>query len=147
MDHVLSVLEDLLFKEPAVLNAKFNFVQLVHHLSVDVIHVKMVTFITALKINVYHVLQLVNHANPLIFQNVSNVSLVIMSLWLKTKTHAPNVSITVQFVTMVLLVLNVPKVSHCQAIRLSAQFNARLNVPPAVKLIHQNVSLVTQELL
>lgn len=147
MDHVLNVHEDLLFKELAVSNVKFNSVQLVHHLSTNVMLVKMVTFITAFKINVYHALQLVNHANLLTFQNVSNVLPDIMSLWFKTKIHAPNVSITVQFVTMVQLVLNASKVYLCRVIRQSVQLNVHLNVPPAVELIQLNVSLVTQELL
>lgn len=83
--------EDLLFKELAVPNVKFNSVQLVHHLSANAILVKMVIFITVLKINVYHAHQLVNHANLLTFQNVSNVLPVFTSLWFKTKIHAPNV--------------------------------------------------------
>lgn len=75
----------------------------------NVILVMKDTFTTVLRRNVYHVLPVVNHANQVIFLNVLNVSVDIMLVWLMEKIHVRNVLITVQFVTMVLLVLNVAK--------------------------------------
>ena len=130
-----------------VFHVKSNSVQTAHHLSANVFLVIKVTSTIALKRNVYLARQAVNHVKLLTFQSVWNAILVSMLVWLMVKIHAPNVLIIVEFVTMVLLVLNVTKVWLCQTIRLSVQLNAHLNVPPAAAPIQLNVSLVTQEQL
>ena len=100
-------------------NVKSNSVQTVHHRWLNVFLVIKATSTTALKRNVYLVRQAVNHVKLLTFQSVWNAILASMLVWLKVKIHAPNVLIIVQFVTMVLLVLNAPKALLCQTIRLS----------------------------
>ena len=147
MDHVLYAIQASLLWNRNVFHVKSNSVQFVHHLSANVLLVIKVTSTTVLKRNVYLAQQAVSHVKLLTFQSVWNVLMVSMLVWLMVKIHAPNVSIIVEFVTMVLLVLNAPKALLCRTIRLSAQLNAHLNAPLAAAQIQLNASVVTQEQL